>query len=143
MAESYPKPVENTVGKGEIARYEQFLLYQQCFQKACFPGASKDIFVWEWVKYSEIMLGNIYHRNTANPSHQVLNCRLQTLSVWKSLKFVIREGVNWYNAPWPCNRRPFQMTRLIYLLASYLSNKRFFHLCLFYMYFCFVISKVI
>ena len=27
--------VENTVGKGEIARYEQFLLFPQCFQKAC------------------------------------------------------------------------------------------------------------
>ena len=26
--------VENTVGKGEIARYEQFLLFPQCFQKA-------------------------------------------------------------------------------------------------------------
>ena len=28
-----PKRVENTVGKGEIARYEQFLLFPQCFQK--------------------------------------------------------------------------------------------------------------
>ena len=27
------KWVENTVGKGEIARFEQFLLYPQCFQK--------------------------------------------------------------------------------------------------------------
>ena len=27
------KWVENTVGKGEIAHYEQFLLFQQCFQK--------------------------------------------------------------------------------------------------------------
>ena len=27
------KRVENTVGKGEIARYEQFLLFPQCFQK--------------------------------------------------------------------------------------------------------------
>ena len=27
------KSVENTVGKGEIARYEQFLLFPQCFQK--------------------------------------------------------------------------------------------------------------
>ena len=35
------KRVENTVGKGEIARYEQFLLFSQCFQKACFPGAQK------------------------------------------------------------------------------------------------------
>ena len=33
------KRVENIVGKGEIARYEQFLLFPQCFQKACFPRA--------------------------------------------------------------------------------------------------------
>ena len=38
------------MGKGEIARYEQFLLFPQCFQKACFPGASKGVNVWEWVK---------------------------------------------------------------------------------------------
>ena len=37
------------VGKGEIAHYEQFLLLPQCFQKACFPGASKGVIVWEWV----------------------------------------------------------------------------------------------
>ena len=29
------KGVENTVGKGEITRYEQFLLFPQCFQKTC------------------------------------------------------------------------------------------------------------
>ena len=45
------KWVENTAGKGEIARYEQFLLFLQCFQKACFPGASKGVIVWEWVKH--------------------------------------------------------------------------------------------
>ena len=39
--------VENSVGKGEIACYEQFLLFPQCFQKACFPGASKGVIVWE------------------------------------------------------------------------------------------------
>ena len=33
--------VENTVGKGEIARYEQFLLFPQCFQKALFPRGIK------------------------------------------------------------------------------------------------------
>ena len=43
------KRVENTVGKGEIARYEQFLLFPQCFLKACFPGASIGAIVWEWV----------------------------------------------------------------------------------------------
>ena len=45
------KWVENTVGKGEIARYEQFLLFPQCFQKACLAGASKGVTVWEWVKH--------------------------------------------------------------------------------------------
>ena len=30
----FSKRVENTVGKGEIARNEQFLLFPQCFQKA-------------------------------------------------------------------------------------------------------------
>ena len=29
--EKFSKRVENTVGKGEIARYEQFLLFPQCF----------------------------------------------------------------------------------------------------------------
>ena len=29
------------MGKGEIARYEQFLLFPQCFQKTCFPGCQK------------------------------------------------------------------------------------------------------
>ena len=37
------------MGKGEIARYEQFLLFPECFQKAYFPGASKGVIVWEWV----------------------------------------------------------------------------------------------
>ena len=39
------KQVENNVGKGEIARYEQFLLFSQCFQKARFPEASKGVIV--------------------------------------------------------------------------------------------------
>ena len=30
---TFLKRVENTAGKGEIARYEQFLLFPQCFQK--------------------------------------------------------------------------------------------------------------
>ena len=29
---------------------KQFLLFPQCFQKVCFPGASKGAIVWEWVK---------------------------------------------------------------------------------------------
>ena len=35
----FSKRVENSVGKGEIARYKQFLLFRQCFHKACFLEA--------------------------------------------------------------------------------------------------------
>ena len=35
MAESSPKRVETQWEKGEIALYEQFLLFPQCYQKAC------------------------------------------------------------------------------------------------------------
>ena len=45
----FSKQLENTVGKEESARNEQFLLFPPCFQKACFPGASKSVIVWEWV----------------------------------------------------------------------------------------------
>ena len=31
----FSKMAENTVGKGEIAHYEQFLRFPQCFQKIC------------------------------------------------------------------------------------------------------------
>ena len=57
---------ENTVLKGEIARNEQFLLFPQCF----LP-------VWR----------------TLRNFHETLNCRLQTLSVWKIVKFVVWETV--------------------------------------------------
>ena len=53
------KRVENTVGKGEIARYEQFLLFPQCFQKTCFPGASKGVIEWEWVKAPIVVKGSL------------------------------------------------------------------------------------
>ena len=46
------KWVENTVGKGEIARYEQFLLFP-VFSKGLFPGVLKGVIVWEWVKPSK------------------------------------------------------------------------------------------
>ena len=61
------KTFENTVGKGEMARNEQFLLFPKCF----LP-------IWR-------ALCHFY---------QIQNCRLQTLSVWKSLKFAVWERVN-------------------------------------------------
>ena len=35
------KWVENTVGKAEIARYEKFLLFPQCFQRLVSQGCQK------------------------------------------------------------------------------------------------------
>ena len=36
--------------KGEIARYEQFLLFPQCFQKTCTADSPKQGLVWKKVK---------------------------------------------------------------------------------------------
>ena len=43
----FSKRVENTAGKGKIARYEQFLLFQLCFQKICIAYTQKPGLVWE------------------------------------------------------------------------------------------------
>ena len=55
------KSFENTVGKGEIARNEQFLLFPQCFQS----------FLTIFCHF-----------------HKIQNCGLPTLSAWKSLNLV-------------------------------------------------------
>ena len=41
------RQVENTVGKREIARYEQFLLFPRCFHKTCTVDTLKPGLVWE------------------------------------------------------------------------------------------------
>ena len=60
------KRVENTGGKGEIAGNEQFLLFPQCFQKACFPGASKGVIVWEWFKSAANLLFDQFFLNLSD-----------------------------------------------------------------------------
>ena len=57
---------ENTVGNGEIARYEQFLRFPLSF----LP-------IWRTFRHF----------------HSTENCP-QILSVWKSLKFIVWESVN-------------------------------------------------
>ena len=37
-ARKLSKRLENTVGQGDIARYEHFLLFPQCFQRALFSN---------------------------------------------------------------------------------------------------------
>ena len=38
---NFSKQVEDTVGKGEIARYKQFLFFPQCFQETCVADMEK------------------------------------------------------------------------------------------------------
>ena len=44
------KRLENTVGKGEIAHYKEFLLFPQCFQKACFPGCGNGLTLYQTIQ---------------------------------------------------------------------------------------------
>ena len=59
------KIFENAVGKEEITLKEQFLLFPQCF-----------LLFWR----------------TLCHLHQIENCHLQTLSVWKSINLVFGIG---------------------------------------------------
>ena len=67
------KRFENTMGKGEISRNQQFLLFPQCL-----------IPVYRTFCYF----------------HQIQNCRLQTLSFWKSLKYILWEKVKSHSVTW-------------------------------------------
>ena len=73
------KPVENTVGKVEIARYEQFLLFPQCFQTAFFSEASKGVLVWEWVKTIRTSSQRKSHKKNV-PQRQVAETLSQTIT---------------------------------------------------------------
>ena len=47
----FSKPVENTGGKGEIARYKQFLLFLHHLQKTSTVDMKKQRLVWERFNY--------------------------------------------------------------------------------------------
>ena len=49
MEESSPNSYKNTVGKGEIACFYQFLLFPQCFQNICTADLLRPGLVWESV----------------------------------------------------------------------------------------------
>ena len=51
MAESSSNRQKNTVGIGEIARYEQFLHFPLCFQKTFTSDRYKPGLLWEGVKF--------------------------------------------------------------------------------------------
>ena len=48
--------VEDTVGKGEIARYERFLLFPQCFQNTCTVDTLKPGLFGKWLNSILVLL---------------------------------------------------------------------------------------
>ena len=77
------------MGKGEIAYYEQFLLFAQCFQMACFPGASKGVIVWEWVNYKIFDWSNL--KDSADDK-VIVTSKLNF--VWGRVEIIVGKGEN-------------------------------------------------
>ena len=66
------KQVENTLGKREIAHYEQFFLFPQCFQKSC---TNQGLFGKGLITESRNIGGRIYLENTVG------NGKMQVTSI--------------------------------------------------------------
>ena len=64
-------------------RYEQFLLFQQCFQKACFLGASKGVIVWEWFNEREF---------TTYSRHSSIN--IQKITITRTMLYFLEKLQN-------------------------------------------------
>ena len=69
--EKFSKWVENAAWKGEIARYEQFLLFPLRFQKTCTADTLKPGLVWERVNLSAKSIDQCHSAQSA----QVGLCR--------------------------------------------------------------------
>ena len=83
--------VENILGKGEIARYEQFLLFPQCFQKMSIVDVS-DWISMEWrvnqkTNFGIVCIDSIYLQATTEllPLGRVLFDRVE---------YIVEKGEN-------------------------------------------------
>ena len=136
----FSKRVENTVGKGEIAHYEQFLLFPQCFQKSCFLEASKGVIVWEWVNCykKEAFRKHCEKRKCSHPAIFPFNTKFSahlrkitlterlylinllpayTINLGRSIILLFGEG---FNKTPPCDK---SVTKLICALKLTSKNK--------------------
>ena len=70
----FSKRVGNTVGKGKITCYKQFLHFPQCFQKICTADMKKPGLIWERhnsLLYSKIV--SLSKLKTVNFAGNILN----------------------------------------------------------------------
>ena len=100
--------IVNTVGKGEIAHSEQFLLFQQCFLPVWRTGCN---FHWTWNCLPLFYLFFFF-------------------SVWKSLKFVLWQSINPFpKKPWILRVWSASLLKTLWEKEKLLitSNFSFFH----------------
>ena len=74
MAESYPNGWKTQWEK------EKLLLFPQCFQGACFPGASNGVIVWEWVNTFSMTNFRLFQTKTELSEMTILDLIKQTES---------------------------------------------------------------
>ena len=78
MGAGSPKRIENAVGKGEIAQFEQFLPFPQSFQKTCMAYTYKPGIVWERLMRFSHYFGYIMATSACtNPFPKFLSTRTQ------------------------------------------------------------------
>ena len=97
----FSKRVENTVGKGEIACYEQYLIFPQCFQNTCTADTKIQGLALERVKYlrcsydaTKIMIKvaqiNVFSFNLPNWKKLKRINVDQWYSFWKHSKYSVK-----------------------------------------------------
>ena len=65
--------VESTVGKGEIARHEEFLLLPQSFLKTCNENFKHNVFFLERVNQTQMIIENTNSERELTLSHSNLS----------------------------------------------------------------------
>ena len=68
--------VQNFVGKGEIARHKQFLLFLQCFQKAVLLLMHQNEYLWSKGLIGTMHLENALRLFLPEDGSYFINCNL-------------------------------------------------------------------
>ena len=92
MAEGYPNGKKTLWEKEKLLVTSNFSFPPQCFQKACFPGASKGVTVWEWVKRGLALILPRFHKDSNRTSDWPKKCGLANRTL-----FYFQLGFNFRN----------------------------------------------
>ena len=65
------------MGKGEVARYEQFLLFPQCFQRTCAADTQKPGLVWERVNSTKRQISWLDQIESINRQQNISDSKIE------------------------------------------------------------------